>query len=304
LKSARLPSWREGETRESLLAFLDAVEDVAPADRVVIFDNDGTLWCEKPTYPQVHFFVSELERAVATRPDLAERSEYRALLDEDRAALAAMGIGRVALALVELFEGISPEAFTGRVERFFADEVHPARGVAYRDLLYIPMLELIDELRARHFSVFIGTAGGADFVRAISMKLYGIPPERVVGSKVIYEVDRVDGRLGLIRTARLDGDPNEGPAKLPGIQRQIGRRPILAAGNSPGDAEMIEYTSTGDGPTLGLLVNHDDAEREYAYTSEAGTFDAAEPILDTAHRLGWTVASMRDDWLTVFGDAT
>lgn len=303
MKGAGLLSWRDGDTRDSLRAFLDDAEKVAPQDRVAIFDNDGTLWCEKPTYPQVRFFVSELKQAVAVRPKLADRAEYRAVLEGDRAALGGMGVARVALALVELFEGMNPEAFTERVEAFFADEVHPERGVGYGQLIYTPMLELIDELRARQFSVFIGTAGGADFVRAISMNLYGISPERVVGSKVLYEVNRVDGRLGLVRTANLDGDPNEGPAKLPGIQRQIGRRPILAAGNSPGDAEMIEYASTGAGPTLGLLVSHDDAEREYTYTSEAGTFDAAEPILDTAHRLGWTVASMHDDWVTVFGDA-
>lgn len=302
MREATLPSWRNGATRTALLDFLDNAETVAPRDRVAIFDNDGTLWCEKPSYPQLRFFVRELERAAAAQPELAERAEYRAVLDGDRAALGAMGVGRVGLALVELFQGMSPEAFTDRVERFFTDEVHPELGVGYASLLYVPMLELIAELRSRQFSVFIGTAGGADFVRAISMRLYGIPPERVVGSAVIYEVERVDGRPGLVRTARLDGDPNEGPAKLPGIQRQIGRRPILAAGNSPGDAEMIEYTSTGDGPTLGLLVNHDDGEREYAYTSEAGTFDAAEPILDTAQRLGWTVASMRQDWEIVFVD--
>lgn len=297
----RLASWRDGATRESLLRFLDESEGVPPETRVAIFDNDGTLWCEKPTYPQVRFFVHELRKEVAGRPLLADRPEYRAVLDGDRRALAELGLERVALALVELFAGMTPEEFADSVTRFFTHERHPERGVLFGDLVYAPMLDLIEELRKRSFDVFVGTAGGADFVRAVSLQLYGVAPEQVVGSRVTYEVTRSSGHLGLVRTSRLDGEPNEGPAKLPGLQRQLGRRPIMAAGNSPGDAEMIEYASGGDGPTLGLVVNHDDADREYSYTSEAGTFEAPEPILDTAARLGWTVASMRDDWLTVFG---
>jgi hypothetical protein len=296
-----LPSWRDGAARDSLLRFLAEAEQVAPAERVAIFDNDGTLWCEKPEYPQLTFFVRELERAAAVQPALTARAKYRAVLQRDERALAALGIGRVALALLELFEGLGPEEFDLRVHRFFAEERHPKFRVRYGDLIYVPMLELITALRQKRFDVFIGTAGGADFVRAVSMSLYGTPPERVVGSRVVYRVERRGDRLELVRTAELDGDPIEGVAKLPGIQRQVGRRPIFAAGNSPGDAEMIEYTTSGNGPTLGLIVDHDDAAREYAYTSEAGTFTAAEGILDTAQRLGWTVASMRDDWVTVFG---
>ncbi|MDX2467234.1 MAG: HAD family hydrolase, partial [Acidimicrobiia bacterium] len=286
MMSMALPSWRDGVAREALLEFLDDTEDLDPTARVAIFDNDGTLWCEKPNYPQLRFFVWELERVVAERPALGDRPEYRALLAGDRAALAGMGIERVGLALVELFAGMSPDVFATRVEAFFSEVRHSRWETPLSALVYLPMLELIDELRARQFDVFIGTAGGADFVRAVSMSLYGVPPERVVGSRVMYVIDRSAGKLQLLRTAELDGEANEGPAKLPGIQRQLGRRPIFAAGNSPGDAEMIEYASTGEGPTLGLVVNHDDGDREYAYTSEAGTFAAAEPILGTAARLG------------------
>jgi phosphoglycolate phosphatase-like HAD superfamily hydrolase len=283
-----------------VLAFLADAEEVEPQRRIAIFDNDGTLWCEKPTYPQVHFWVRELQAAAAAQPALRERPEYRAILEGDRAAMAEFGLARVAMALVELFEGMSPEEFTVSVERFFAEARHPERGVPFGALVYAPMLELIAELRAREFGVFIGTGGGADFVRVVSEQLYGVAPERVVGSRVTYELLRSDGKLDLCRTAVMDGDPNEGPAKVPNIQRQIGRRPMMAAGNSPGDTEMLEYASTGEGPTLALLVNHDDAEREYAYESSAGTFDQAEPILATAERLGWTVVSMRQDWETVF----
>ena len=225
----------------------------------------------------------------------------RAVLDGDRAALAEFGLERVGMALVELFEGMQPDEFAGRVERFFATARHPERGVPFGELVYVPMLELIEELRRSDFRVFIATAGGADFVRVVSERLYGVAPEQVIGSRVSYEVRRDDGELSLRRTARLDGDPNEGPAKLPGLQRQIGRRPILAAGNSPGDGEMLEYVGSGVGPALALLVNHDDESREYAYEGVAGTFDPTEPILATAERLGWTVVSMKRDWETVFG---
>jgi phosphoserine phosphatase len=297
-----LPSWADGATRDALVGFLRGVEDVDPRALVAVFDNDGTLWCEQPAYPQVRFFVDELRRAVASRPDLASRTEYRAVLEGDRQTIAELGLGRVALALVELFEGMTPEEFARRVARFFAEAVHPERSVPYESLLYVPMLELIDELRRRRFRVFTVTAGGGDFVRAVSMDLYGIPPERVIGSRVSYEMVRRDGSLQLIRTSELEGDPNEGAAKLPSIQRQIGQRPILAAGNSPGDAAMLEYASTGDGPTLALLVDHDDAAREYEYEGVAGTFTPSEGVLDTAARLGWTVVSMRNDWVTVFGE--
>lgn len=296
-----LPSWRPGAVRDTVLGFVADTEEIAPRERVAIFDNDGTLWCEKPAYPQVYFFVAELRAAAAERPALADRLEYRAVLDGDHDAIAALGLQRVALALVELFAGMTAEEFDERVERFFVTGRHPERKVPFGALVYTPMVELLDLLHRKQFRVFIGTAGGADFVRAVSEQLYGVARERVIGTRVTYRVHRNVSRLHLTRTARLDGEPNEGPAKLPSMQRHIGRRPLLAAGNSPGDAEMLEFASTGGHPSLALLVDHDDDVREYAYESLAGTFVAPEPILTTAERLGWTVISMRNDWETVFG---
>lgn len=168
----------------------------------------------------------------------------------------------------------------------------------YGRLVYAPIIDL---LRTHQFRVFIGTAGGADFVRAVSERLCGVPPETIIGSRVSYEVRRSSGSLDLIRTAQLEGEVNEGIAKIPSLQRQIGQRPICAAGNSPGDAEMLEFATTGRPPSLAVLVNHDDDEREYAYQSTAGTFEATVSILDTAERLGWAVVSMKNDWTTVFG---
>ncbi len=295
-----LPSWRPGTTRDAILDFLAAVEELPASERVAVFDNDGTLWCEKPRYPQLDFFVQQLRDAVAERPQIAERAEYRALLDGDRAALAEIGMPRVALALVELCEGMTPEEFDARSRGFFATARHPDRDVPLARMRYQPMLELLDALRALDFSVFIVTGGGTEFVRALGEQLYGVPPEAIVGSQVGYRLTRVEGRPELLRTADVVGEINEGEAKITNIRRQIGRHPILAGGNSPGDREMLEYATAFDGPSLALLVDHDDAEREYAYRSEAGTYETDGNITDVGHRLGWTVVSMRDDWSSVF----
>jgi hypothetical protein len=168
-------------------------------------------------------------------------------------------------------------------------------------MVYQPMLELIDELRERDFTVCIVTGGGTEFVRAVSQSLYGVAPERVVGTLVGYDMQRRDtGEPYLVRIAASVLDANEGAAKVTNIQTALGRRPILAGGNSAGDREMLEYAAAADGPSLALLIDHDDAEREYAYESKAGTFEANEPITDTGRRLGWTVVSMADDWSRVF----
>ena len=302
--TALLPSWREGPTRSSILAFLDRSDTIPPVQRVAVFDNDGTLMCEKPTYAQLEFMLAELRRAIAADPSLADRDEFHALITGDRGAQAELGLERIAGALVSLFDGLTPEAFDARASRFFAGARHPERGVPFRRMRYQPMLELIDELRSRDFDVYVVTGGGAEFVRTISQDFYGVKPEGVVGSQIDYELDRdAGGSIRLLRTGRLVGaGPNEGPAKPPNIQRILGRHPVVAGGNSAGDAEMLDYATSTDGPSLALLVHHDDADREYAYASEAATFATDESILETAARSGWTVASMRDDWSTVFAD--
>ncbi|MCP4227618.1 MAG: haloacid dehalogenase-like hydrolase [Actinomycetia bacterium] len=299
-----LPSWRQGATREAIVDFLDQVDEIPPSERVAVFDNDGTMWCEKPNYTQLDFLVLELSQAVARDPRLAERAEYRAVLDRDMEAVQAMGLEGVATALLDLFAGLTPEQFDTKVAAFFANQVHPDRGGSYRQQRYQPMLELMDELRARGFDFYIVTGGGAEFVRVISQDFYAVPPEGVVGSQIDYDLSRDDGgQLRLLRTNHLvTSGPNEGPAKVPNIRRILGRRPIVAGGNSAGDAEMLEYATTYDGPSLALLVDHDDGEREYAYTSKAGTFETEETILQTASRLGWTVASIKEDWSAVFAD--
>jgi phosphoglycolate phosphatase-like HAD superfamily hydrolase len=299
----RLASWRDGAVRDALIGFVDAAGALPVHERVAVFDNDGTLWCERPNYVQLEFMVDELRRAVAANPELAERGEYRALLEQDRAAQSEIGLERIAFALLELCVGIEPAEFDARVRAFFARGVHTQRSVPYRRLRYQPMLELLDELRAHDFSVFIVSGGGTEFVRAISEDFYGVEPQDVVGSLVGYEFVRsTTGAPRLLRTLELFGEVNEGPPKVTNIQRQLGRRPIFAAGNSPGDTEMLEYALAADGPSMAITIDHDDAEREYAYEGVAGSFESEGSYLDQMRALGVTVVSMRDDWSSVFVD--
>jgi phosphoserine phosphatase len=301
-----LPSWRAGAARDAVEAFLDAAPGIPPAERLAVFDNDGTLWAEKPSYVQFDFFLEELKAQVGADPSLAERAEFAALLSGDAGRIAEVGLPAIAMALASLFEGESPEAFAAKARAFVAGASNGGNGRPVSACRYQPMLELIAALRALDFTVAVVSGGGTEFVRAISADFYGVAPELVVGTLVEYEYGREPGSGGddgaprLRRTAGIVGGANEGPVKVTNIQTQLGRRPVFAAGNSAGDREMLEWAQATPGPSLALLVDHDDAEREFAYASEAGTFTADEAITDVGHRLGWTVVSMKDDWATVF----
>jgi phosphoserine phosphatase len=304
--SAPLPSWNDGPTRQRILDFVAAVSDragasyVPPADRVAVFDNDGTLWCEKPTYTQGFFILARIHELAAQHPELATRQPYQALLSGDREYLAKIGLAGIAQVLLEAHAGLTPEEFTAAAQQFLAGGKHPRFGVPFRDMTYAPMRELLAYLRANEFRVFIVTGGGVEFVRAASEELYGVARDDVIGSAVELTFERHEGRVRLIRTAKLWGSPDEGEPKPINIQAHIGRRPILAAGNSGGDREMLEYAQGGSYPALCLLVDHDDAEREYAYESHSATLAESETILASAARLGWTVVSMKNDWRKVF----
>ena len=309
MTSDPLPSWRPGPARDAVIAFLRAAPDIDPRDRVACLDNDGTLWCERPGYVQLDFFVDAL-RSRAADVDLAASPELAAVLAGDRAAMGEMGLERIAFALVGLFDGATPQEFSAQVRDYLARAQHPTLDRPVRATVYQPMLELVRALRELDFTVCVVTGGGTEFVRAVSQDLYGVPPEAVVGSLVSYRYaderqvgDRV-ARPVLRRTSDLDGVANEGAAKVSHIQAHLGRRPVLAAGNSGGDREMLEWAAAGDGPTLALLVDHDDADREFAYRSSAETFVEPEPITDVAARSGWTVVSMARDWETVFPPLT
>jgi phosphoserine phosphatase len=302
--SERLPSWRPGASRDAILAFLDGIGDVPVDERVAYLDNDGTMWCEQPSYVQLDFFVDALRQRTADDPALAERPELAAVLHGDMAAIGEIGLAKVAGALSALFDGQTPEQFGAAVHDFAGRYRHRTLGVGLGGVVYQPMLELLAELRALDFTVGIVTGGGTEFVRELSGRLYGVEPGMVVGTLIGYRFDRDDaGRPVVRRTTSQIGKANEGGAKLENIQSQIGRPPLLAAGNSAGDREMLEWAQAGRHGGLAVLVNHDDAEREFAYESRAATFDEDEPITAVGDRLGWVVVSMQRDWDAIFATA-
>jgi phosphoserine phosphatase len=302
----RLPSWREGDAKGAILAFVDGVAAsgsvafVPPAARIAVFDNDGTLWCERPTYPQAYFLLERLHAQAVEDPELAARPVVQALLAGDLRAAMTGGLEPLADVVLETHAGLTAEEFTAAASAWFGRAVHPRFGVPFTRLVYRPMLDLLDLLRSAEFRVFVVTGGGVEFVRAVSEELYGIPPADVVGTSVELDVERHNGHMVLVRRAVLRGSPNEGEPKPANIQAHIGLRPIFAAGNSAGDREMLEYATTGDHPGFGLVIDHDDDEREYAYAGASFTDPHAEPIGETAGRLGWTMVSMRRDWFEVF----
>jgi phosphoserine phosphatase len=301
VSAARLTSWRPGPTRDAILEFLDRAADVPVEERVAYLDNDGTMWCERPTYVQFDFFVDALERRAADDPRFGDRPEFAAVLSGDMAAIGELGLAKVAGALAALFDGETPDEFAAAVDDFLDRYRHRTRGTGLDGIIYQPMLELLDELRSRDFTIGIVTGGGTEFVRQVSTRCYGVQPGMVVGTLIGYSFDRDDdGRPMLRRTVAQTGGANEGAPKVEHIQAQVGRPPILAVGNSGGDREMLEWAQANRHGGLAVLVNHDDSVREFAYESTAETFTEDEPITTVAARLGWVVVSMRDDWDNVF----
>jgi phosphoserine phosphatase len=259
---------------------------VPPAERVATFDNDGTLWCEKPLYVQADFVFRRLTEMVRDDPALASRQPWRALVEGDRAWLMDIyaHASEVLTAVTEAFAGITTEAFEAEARAFFATASHPTLGVPYTRTTYRPMCELIELLGAHGFAVYICSAGGRDFVRAVSEQVYGLPRDRVIGSAAALEYRDGD----LYRTAGVEGPIDDGPGKPVHIWARTGRKPLLAAGNADGDLAMLETAR------FGLLLHHDDAVREFAY--DAG----AEKALAAARERGWTVISMKEDFESVF----
>ena len=294
-----LPSWRDGHVRDAVVDFLEQAPSIPLHKRLACLDNDGTLWCERPTYVQYEFFLDALTTSVRNDPDLRYAPVFGALVRHDVEAVRELGLPRIAMALTSLFEGMPPEEFDTCVKEFMATGRHGTLDRLHRANRYQPMLELVAELRRLDFTVAIVTGGGTEFVRAFSDELYGVPPEAVVGTLIEYEYRPAHSGHVLHRSDRLIGGANEGPTKVNNIQTQLGRRPVLAAGNTSGDTEMLEWVRLSDGPTLALIIDHDDAEREFQYEGSAVTVADTEPITELGERLGWAVVSMARDWDTV-----
>lgn len=299
-----LPSWEEGAAKKSIMDFIAGVTEkggpqfVPPKERIAVFDNDGTLWAEQPFYFQGIFILDRVRALTPKHPEWKDTQPFKAAIENDMQNLAAAGMHGLSELVMATHAGMTTEEFERIVKDWLAAALHPKFKRPYTDLTYQPMLELLAYLRAHDFETFIVSGGGIEFVRTFSEKVYGIPPEQVIGSSIVTKYEVQDGRPVLVRESKLDFiDDNEG--KPVGINKFIGRRPVAAFGNSDGDFQMLEWVTSGTGPRFGLIVHHDDAVREFAYdrASIAGKLDRG---LDEAPGHGWTVVSMKNDWKRIF----
>jgi phosphoserine phosphatase len=304
-----LPSWRDGAVKRAIVDFVarvrgeDGSEPMPVDDRVAVFDNDGTLWCEKPMPIQLDFILRRLVEMAEADAGLRDRQPWKAAYERDYAWLSAViaehyagddrNVRILAGGVLAAFDGISVEDFEARSEQFLHSARHPTLGRGYLECAYAPMVELLDYLAANGFSNYIASGGGRDFMRPISQEVYGIPREAVIGSTaaLAYTSDADGGTI----THKAEADYlDDGPQKPIRIWSRTGRRPLLAAGNSNGDVPMLDFTQHRDKPSLRLLVLHDDDAREFDYTT------GADQALERAVGEQWTVVSIKDDWTRVF----
>lgn len=302
-----LPAWHDGAVKARIVAFVRAVTDpasrdfVRPADRIAAFDNDGTLWSEQPIYVQLQFAVDRVKALAPQHPAWRTTQPFAAALAGDLEGLAASGEKGVVELLMATHAGMKSEQFADTVREWLATARHPKLGRPYTDLVFQPMLELLAYLRASGFRTWIVSGGGIEFLRVFAEESYGIPPEQVIGSSIRTRYEVRDGQPAIVRLPEVDF-VDDRAGKPVGIHKFVGRRPIAAFGNSDGDFEMLEWVSSGSGARLALLVHHDDAEREFAYDRKSA-FGRLDRGLDEAAKRGWVLASMKNDWRTVFAPA-
>ncbi len=306
-----LPSWNDGPAKQAIVDFVRATTEtggakfVPPAERIATFDQDGTLWVEHPMYSQVMYCLERVPALVKEKPALAKVEPFKTVISGDREAIGKLTMQDLEKILAATLTGMSTEQFQAEVKQWFAEAKDPRWHKPYNELTYQPMQEVLTYLRANGYKTYICTGGGQDFVRVYAEQTYGIPPEQIVGTMggTKYGYDK-SGKPFLTKEPKLLlNDNNAG--KPEGIHLMIGRRPHAAFGNSPGDQQMLEYTKTGDGARLSMLVLHDDAKREYAYgpaqglpDTKVGTFPQA--LYNKAKKDDWTVISMKNDWKKIF----
>jgi phosphoserine phosphatase len=299
-----LPSWKEGPTKTAILDFVGRVTMKGSADfvpiqeRIATFDNDGTLWAEKPYYFQLQFALDRVKALAPKHPEWREKQPFKAALENDLPTLLKSGEKGLLELVMATHSGMTTDEFEGIVKEWIRTARHPKTGRLYTGMVYQPMLELLDHLRAKGFKVYIASAGGVEFMRPWTEQVYGIPPEQVIGSSIRTNLEIREGKPVLVRLPEIDFIDDKA-AKPVGIHKHIGRRPIAAFGNSDGDLQMLQWTAAGPGRRLALLVHHTDAEREWAYDKDThvGHLDKA---LVEARKGGWTVVDMKRDWKTVF----
>jgi uncharacterized protein (TIGR03000 family) len=306
-----LPSWNDGSAKTALLQFVRVTTDkgssqyVLPEQRIATFDQDGTLWVEHPMYTQVVYCLERVPAVVRAQPELKDREPFKTVLSGNREAISKLPIKELEEILAATLTGMTVDEFQAEVRKWLATAKHPRYRRPYIELTYQPMLEVLKFFRANGYKTYIVTGGGQDFVRVYGNQVYGIPPEQVVGTAGVtkYAYDK-SGTPFLMKEPKLLLNDNYA-GKPEGIHLMIGQRPFAAFGNSTGDQQMLEYTTAGDGARLGMLLLHDDAEREYAYgpaqglpDTKVGTFTQA--LYDEVKQRGWVVISMKNDWRRLF----
>ncbi|MDY0980620.1 MULTISPECIES: HAD family hydrolase [Stenotrophomonas] len=306
-----LKSWNAGATRQAIIAFVarvtleDGPDYVPPAARIAVFDNDGCLWCEKPTPIQAGFLLRRIAEQAEADPALRDRQPWKAVHEKDQAWLGDVitkhyegddtTLKEMAAGLLSAYAEDDVESFASKADQFLRSEENPVLKRPYLKTAYAPMRELLQYLEANQFTNYIVSGGGRDFMRPITRELYGVPPERVVGTTVALQYREEDGIGKLVHTSKLEVF-DDGPNKVVRIWSRIGARPIFAAGNSNGDIQMLQFATQGKGASLALLVTHDDDERDIAYTS------GAQKSVALAKERGWPLVSVREDWAKVFVD--
>ena len=303
-QSDPLPSWNDGPVKKTVVEFVSRVtrdggpDFVPPTERIAVFDNDGTLWAEQPLYFQFLFALDRVKTLAPTHPEWKDQEPFASLLKGDLKGALAGGERALLEIVMATHAGMTTTEFEQVIKDWLATAQHPQTKRPYTEMVYRPMLELLAYLRANGFKTFIVSGGGVEFMRPWTEKVYGIPPEQVVGSSIKSKFEVRDGKPVLVRLPEINFIDDQA-GKPVGINQHIGRRPIAAFGNSDGDLEMLQWTTAGAGPRFGLIVHHTDAEREWAYDrkSSVGRLDQA---LDEAEKRGWTVVDMKRDWKRVF----
>ncbi|MEK7949214.1 HAD family hydrolase [Luteolibacter soli] len=299
-----LPSWNDTANRKAIVAFVEKTtkegspDFVSKPERIAVFDNDGTLWSEQPMYFQVFFLIDRVKALAPEHPEWKEKEPFASLLKGDIKGVMASGEKGLMQLLAATHTGMTTEEFAKTVTDWIATAKNPKTGKLLTDMAFQPMVELLGYLRENGYKTFIVSGGGIEFMRPWTEKVYGIPPEQVIGSSIQLKYEVRDGKPVLVKLPELNlNDDKEG--KPVGIERHIGRRPVFAAGNSDGDFQMLEWTTSGSGPRLGLIIHHTDAEREFAYDRESH-FGKLDKALDEAPKRGWLVVDMKSDWKVVF----
>jgi phosphoglycolate phosphatase-like HAD superfamily hydrolase len=299
-----LPSWNDGSAKARIVGFVQAVTEqggkdyVPPADRIAVFDNDGCLWSEQPAYFQLLFAIDRVKALAPKHPEWKTKQPFKAVLEGDMKTLAASGEKGLLELVMATHANLTSDEFAQIVKDWLATARHPKLKRPYTELVYQPMLDLLAYLRANGFQTWIVSGGGIEFVRVFSEARYGVPPQQVVGSSVKTKYEVRSGQPAIVRLPQIDFIDDKA-GKPVGIHKFIGKRPIAAFGNSDGDFEMLEWTTSAPGARLGLIVHHDDAEREFAYDRNSHVGRLARG-LDEGPKRGWTIVSMKNDWRSVY----